>query len=86
MAALRKTIGAIGMNETLTPLLVDTNTAAGLLSVSRSKFYEMLSSNRLPIKPVLFGSKKLWQVEILRAWVEAGCPASWEQGGEDARY
>lgn len=56
-----------------TPLLVNAVTAAKLLGISRTLFYEIAANGQLGVMPVRFNSKKLWSTEELRAWVRAGC-------------
>jgi hypothetical protein len=58
----------------LEPLMVDTATAARALGLSRSAFYEGLSSGRIGPAGVFFNSKRLFPLGELRAWVNAGCP------------
>lgn len=60
------------------PLLVSATDAAEMLSVSRSKFYEMLSSGRCPLKAVSFGKRKLFRVDQVTAWVNSNCKSDWE--------
>ncbi len=62
----------------LKPLLVSAETAAGLLSVSRSMFYQLLSSQRIPLKAVKFGAKRLYRVKDIEAFVEADCSKEWK--------
>lgn len=65
----------------LTPFLASADTVAKeLLGISRSKFYEMLSSGRCPLKRVSFGKRKLFRVDQVAAWVEGGCKSDWKEG------
>ena len=59
------------------PLLVSPAEAAELLSMSRSMFYQLLSSGRIPLKPIRFGRKRLYNVEELKSFVKSGCSAKW---------
>lgn len=52
----------------ITPLLVNAPTAAAMLSMSRSFFYENVSTGKIP-KPIRFGRKSLWSVEVLTDFV-----------------
>jgi len=67
--------------QTIEPLLVNPSECARLLGISRSLLYEFISDGRFGIVPVSFGRKKLYSVQELRAYVEAGCPAAdkWQQ-------
>jgi excisionase family DNA binding protein len=56
-------------------LLLSAKDSASLIGISRSLFYQMLSSGRLPLKPIRFGRKTLFSYEELRDYVKAGCPA-----------
>lgn len=56
-------------------LLISAGEAARMLSIGRSKFYSMCSTGELGPLPITFGTRKLWIVEELRAWVSADCPA-----------
>ena len=62
------------------PLLVSAAEACALLGLSRSLFYQLLSSGRIPVASIRFGRKRLWRVDQLRQWTEAGCPSrsQWE--------
>jgi predicted DNA-binding transcriptional regulator AlpA len=46
-----------------------------MLGISRSLLYEFISDGRFGIVPVSFGRKKLYSVQELRDYVQAGCPA-----------
>lgn len=59
------------MNE---PLLISTNEAARLLSMSRAKLYEGLSSGTIGPMGFKIGGKRLFDPEELRSWVRSGCP------------
>jgi len=61
------------------PLLISASEAAEMLSMSRSFFYENLSSGRIPLRPIRFGKKTLFSVRDLTKFVEAGCPVDWEK-------
>ena len=62
------------------PLLVSASNAAAMVGVSRSLFYQMLNSGRLPVRGIRFGRKRLYRVQELKNWVDAGCPprSHWE--------
>jgi excisionase family DNA binding protein len=68
-------------NRQIEPLLVSPSEAARLLGVSRSLLYQFISDKRFGIVPISFGRKKLYSVQELRAYVQAGCPAmeKWQQ-------
>ena len=73
------------------PLLLKPGEAAQLLGISRSVFYRLHSSGRLPL-PVRLGRSTRWRSRELTAWVDAGCPArtKWEairltESSKDAR-
>ena len=59
------------------PLLISTNDAAKLLGMSRSMFYQLLSSGRIPLKAVRFGAKRLYDVEQIKSFVRSGCSSNW---------
>jgi len=67
------------MTENIKPMLVTASQAAIMLSMSRSFFYENLSSGRIPIRPIRFGKKTLFSVRELTNYVDAGCPVNWQQ-------
>ncbi|MBW8017740.1 MAG: helix-turn-helix domain-containing protein [Planctomycetes bacterium] len=52
------------------PLLVNADAACEMLSISRSFFYEQISSKRIPA-PIKLNRKSLWSVESLKEWVNA---------------
>lgn len=62
------------MTENIEPLLVPADVAASMLGMSRSFFYELLATGRIPVKPVKFGRKTLFSVRDLTNFVNAGCP------------
>jgi len=55
------------------PLLVDAKTAAKLLSVGKTKLYELHAAGRVPL-PIRLGRAVRWNAEELRRWADAGCP------------
>lgn len=62
-------------------LLVGTDEAARLLSMSRRSFERIDSNGKLGPLPVrILGGRPLWGVEELQTWVRAGCPtrAQWQ--------
>ncbi len=59
--------------ETPAPLLLSATQAARTLGVSRSHFYALHDSARVP-SPVRLGSRVLWRRDDLARWVEACCP------------
>ena len=66
------------------PFLVDTSDAARLLGMSRSLFYQGLSSGRIPLRAVRFGRKRLYEVEQIKSFVKSGCSVNWN-GENDSR-
>jgi predicted DNA-binding transcriptional regulator AlpA len=59
--------------QTIEPILVNATGAARLLSVSRSKFYQMNSAGLVPM-PIYLGGCARWSIEEIRGYVRAGCP------------
>ena len=55
-------------------ILVNTGDFARLIGVGKSKLYSMLSANLIGIIPKMLDSKKMWSVDEIRLWVQAGCP------------
>ena len=55
-------------------LLVDSTEAARLCGISRTMWWSLHSSGRVPA-PVRLGRRTLWSVDELRGWIAAGCPA-----------
>jgi len=56
-------------------LLVSIADAAKMLSISRPLLYQMMADGRFGLMGVRFGRKRLFSVDELRSWVQAGCPA-----------
>jgi len=56
------------------PLLVDARDAARLLGIGRTLFLQLDNSGRLGPLGLKLGKRRLWSVEELRAWVQAGAP------------
>ena len=70
-------------------LLLAADEAAELCGLSRSGWWGLHASGRIPL-PVRLGRRTLWRADELRAWTEAGCPARdrWESeksAGKSAR-
>lgn len=55
-------------------LLLEVREAAALVGVSRSTFWKLHSSGRVPLPVRLGGRVVRWRREELQAWVSAGCP------------
>jgi len=55
-------------------LLVDAKDASRLLGIGRTLFLQLDNSGRLGPMGLKLGKRRLWVVEELRAWVDAGCP------------
>lgn len=55
-------------------LAVDLGTAASLVGVSRAHFARQVSSGRAP-RGLLIGRRRVFLVEELAAWLQAGAPA-----------
>ena len=67
--------------DVLDVLLVGTDEAARLLSMSRRSFERIDSNGKLGLLPVrVLEGRKLWRFEELRSWVQAGCltRAQWQ--------
>jgi len=55
-------------------LLLSATDAAHAVGVSRSGFWKLHASARLPA-PVRLGRRVLWRRSDLKQWVEQGCPS-----------
>lgn len=66
--------------EVTEKLLLTAEESANLVGLSRSKFYELRSSGRVPA-PIRLGGSVRWRKQELVEWVEAGCPSRirWEE-------
>ena len=64
-------------------LLVNSEGAAELLSISKRKFLAMVKTGEIGPAPIRFGSRVLFSVAALSSWVEQSCPNSenFQQGG-----
>jgi predicted DNA-binding transcriptional regulator AlpA len=59
---------------TVTPAAVAAAGAGRFCGVSRSQWWKLHSTGKVPL-PVYLGSKApRWRVDELRAWLAAGCP------------
>jgi len=56
------------------PLLVDKTEAARLTGISSRSVDRLVSSDRFP-PPIRLGGRVLWNRDVLKQWVNAGCPA-----------
>ena len=55
------------------PLLIDVKSLAKMLSCSVRSVWRLNSSGKLP-KPVKIGRSVKWNYQMVRTWVEMGCP------------
>lgn len=55
-------------------LLIDSREAMKLLKVSRKTLYTMQTTGKMP-PPIRIGAAVRWSLDVLKKWVEAGCPA-----------
>jgi predicted DNA-binding transcriptional regulator AlpA len=55
-------------------LLIDTNTTAKLLSITRRTLDRMVSAHEIPPPIRITGRMKRWRLTELLEWIEAGCP------------
>ncbi len=60
--------------ETPEKLLLSDKEAAELLGIGRTLLWGLHSAGKIPL-PVRLGRRTLWNVEELRNWTAAGCPA-----------
>jgi excisionase family DNA binding protein len=56
-------------------ILIDTKQAAKLLKISERHLWRMHHSGEMP-PPVRIGKAVRWSLEVLKKWVDEGCPAS----------
>ena len=63
-------------------ILVDSETAAGMLSISKRHFLAQENSGKIGPMGVKLGARKLFCVSELQAWAAAGCPSreKWQNG------
>ena len=66
---------------TLTPILVDADGAAALLSISVAHFRKLARDGRIGPEPVRLGKCVRWSRAELARWADAGCPPRhlWQQ-------
>jgi len=55
-------------------MLIDPQTFARLLGISRAMFYRLQAEQALPA-PIQLGRLKKWRLSEILEWVEADCPA-----------
>ncbi len=63
-------------------LLIATKEAAKLLKVSERTLWQMQTTGRMP-PPIRIGRAVRWSLDVLKKWVEAGCPVDpkWRSEG-----
>jgi len=59
---------------TCNPILLDARSAAAVLNIGRSLFYQLCASGRIGPLPVKLGERSLWARAELEDWAAAGCP------------
>lgn len=64
-------------------LLIDSREAAKLLKVSPRTLWQRHSHGEMP-PPIRIGRAVRWSLDVLKKWVEAGCPIdpAWRSGIE----
>ena len=55
------------------PLLISAKALAELLGVSTRTIQRLSQQNKLPL-PVRFGRNSRWRTDVIRRWIEKGCP------------
>lgn len=60
-------------------LLIDSRQAAKLLKVSERTLWRLHHDGEMP-QPIRIGRAVRWSLEVLKRWVEAGCPAPGNPG------
>ena len=61
--------------QTQTPqVLISPAGLAAMLSLSRSKVFDMRAAGQLP-KPLKLGRSTRWRLADIEAWINAGCPS-----------
>jgi hypothetical protein len=63
----------VGLVASIEPLLVDTDQAAALCSISPAGWYRLKAARKTPL-PVRLGGKVLYSVADLKLWVALRCP------------
>jgi predicted DNA-binding transcriptional regulator AlpA len=58
-------------------MLVDLRGLTAMLARSRAALERDSAAGRLP-PPVRLGRSRRWSVDVIRHWVDAGCPAARE--------
>jgi excisionase family DNA binding protein len=63
-------------------LLIDSREASKLLKVSQRTLWRMHTTGEMP-SPIRIGRAVRWSLEVLKKWVEAGCPVDpkWQTKG-----
>lgn len=73
-AELRERLGTDAKDEPARPFLIKSNDAAALLSISPRLLWSLDASGQIP-QPVRLGRSVRWNVDVLRHWIEVGCPS-----------
>lgn len=55
------------------PALISAEDLARMLGVSKRTLWRLLSAQRMP-RPVRLGGSTRWRLDVIRAWIERGCP------------
>src|SRR5206468_9872475 len=63
-------------------LLIDSKEAARLLKVPQRTLWRMHTTSEMP-PPIRIGRAARWSLEVLKKWVETGCPVdpAWRSEG-----
>jgi predicted DNA-binding transcriptional regulator AlpA len=59
----------------LQPILVNSETAATMLGISKRHFDSLERGGKIGPMPAKLGGRVLWCADTLRSWAAAGCPA-----------
>ena len=68
--------------DRIKPLNVSASGVSTLLGISTSMVHKLDVAEKLP-RPIRIGRRKLWRVQEVQAWNDAGCPRrdDWDRLG-----
>ncbi len=62
-------------HQEATALLLSADRVAELLDISTRTLWRLRATGQLPA-PVRIGGSVRWRMDVVQAWITAGCPAS----------
>ena len=61
--------------NTTAPKLITIDELASMLGMSKRTVWRLLSAGQIP-EPIRLGGCTRWRLDLVRQWIDSGCPAA----------